>query len=30
MAEDEERGTGREEIRSVRELFTEVGREGNV
>ena len=30
MAEDEERGTGRGEIRNVRELFTEVGREGNV
>ena len=27
---DEERGTGRGEIRSVRELSPEVGREGNV
>ena len=27
---DEERGTGRGEIRSVKELLPEVGREGNV
>ena len=30
MAGEEERGTGRGEIRSVMELSPEVGREGNV